>query len=578
MEEARTMFRNVPRTALRMGLLALTCAGSAQATNFPLGPDASVDFDVALTYDAAWRTASQDAKLLADVNGDDGDRNFRRGSMINNRLAAVVDIDAHYKDFGVFLRPRAYYDWAYTGRNDNDSPATNNNGPANGGPNADNNAFTDKTRDLHGRKAELLDGFVYGKGNLGGANVVGRLGRQVVSWGESLFLQGGISSAQSPVDATAANVPGVELKNIFLPVGQAYAQLGKWGGVSLAGYYQWEWRKTRLDESGAYFNYQDMIDDAGHRILVPVGAIGQTLTIDRTQDKHPRNSGQWGVAMRYLAEGLNNTEFGAYFLNYHEKIPMLVGRAGGGSFSKPFGSWANAPVGGGFTLGQVEGSGLPGTPQAGTSAQLNFVDTFSYHLEYPEDVKLVGASFSTVLGGANVAGEVSYRHGYPVMIADANPANLFGFTHQKANVIQAQVSGIYVFGASPLWDACTFTGEVGFNRVNGINGFFQDQTGTPYKSNDKFAWGYVTRFAFDYYQVFKGTDMQFHVTYNGNPKGNSSVPGTFAQGQDRLGIGLDFTARSVYKFGVAYTTYLGSPGRNPRADRDFVSLNLKYTF
>lgn len=574
----RTMKRNAPWTALCSGLLALTCAGPAQATNLSLGPDASVDFDVTLNYGAAWRTGSQDAKLLADVNGDDGDRNFRRLSMINNRVGAVAEVDAHYNDFGFFVRPRAYYDWAYTGRNDNDSPATNNNGPANGGPNAANNQFTDKTRDRHGRKAEILDAFVYGKGKLAGTDAVVRVGRQVVSWGESLFLQGGISSAQSPLDATAANVPGVELKDIFLPVGQVYGQLGKWAGFSLAGYYQWEWAKTRLDESGAYFNYQDMIDDAGHRILVPVDAIGQTLSIDRTQDKRPRNSGQWGVALRYLAESLNNTEFGLYYLNYHEKIPMLVGVPGGGSFSKPFGSWANMPVGGGFTLGQVEG--LPGAPPAGTSASLNYVDTFGYHLLYAEDVKLLGASFSTVLGGANVAGEVSYRDGYPVMVADANPANLLGFNYQKANVLQAQVSGIYVFGGGPLWNACTFTGEVGFNRVNGIGGasFYQDGTGYPYKSNDRFAWGYVARFAFDHYQVFRGTDMQSHITYAGNPKGRSSVPGTFAKGQDSVGVGLDFTARSAYKIGVGYTAFLGGPRSNPKADRDFASLNLKYTF
>lgn len=577
---ARTMIRNAHWTVPGAALLALAHAGSAQATNLSLGPDASLDVDVALTYGAAWRAGSRNPKLIADVNGDDGNRNFGRGSMINNRLGAVVDVDAHYKDFGFFLRPRAYRDAAYSGRNDNDSPATNNSGPLNGGPNADNNQFTREARDRHGRRAEILDAFAYGKGRIGGTDVVGRVGRQVVSWGESLFLQGGISSAQSPLDATAANVPGVELKDIFLPVGQVYGQFGKWGGFSLAGYYQWDWKKTRLDESGAYFNYQDMIDDAGRRILVPVDAIGQTLTIDRTQDAHPRKSGQWGVAVRYLAEELNNTEFGLYYLNYHEKIPMLVGKPGGGSFSKPFGSWANMPVGGGFSLGQVEGSGAPGAPPAGTAATLNYVDTYSYNLQYAQNVKLVGASFSTVLGGANVAGEVSYRHGYPVMVADGNPANLFGFTHRKANVLQAQASGIYVFGKSPLWDACTFTGEVGFNRVNGIAGgnFYQDRTGSPYKSNDRFAWGYVARFAFDYYQVLGGTNLQVPVTFYGNPKGRSSVPGTFAKGQDSLDVGLDFTMRSAYKLGLHYTTFLGGAGSNPKADRDFVSLNLKYTF
>ncbi|MBI5443159.1 MAG: DUF1302 domain-containing protein [Deltaproteobacteria bacterium] len=559
------------KAAVSLAFWLVVSAGPAEALKFTLGPDAGFDCDVALTYGAAWRTEGQDSKLLADVNGDDGDRNFDKWSMVNNRLGAVVDLDLHYKKFGFFLRPRAYYDFAYSGSNDNDSPATNNNGPANGGPLTDNNEFVKETKDRHGRKAEILDAFAYGKGSLGSTELVGRLGRQVVSWGESLFLQGGISSAQSPLDATAANVPGVELKDIFLPVGQGYTQIGKWGGLSLAGYYQWEWDKTRLDESGAYFSSADMIDDAGNHILVPVAEIGQTLTIDRTSDEHPRDSGQWGVALRYLADWLKNTEFGAYYVNYHEKIPMLIGKAGGGSFSQPFGSFQNLPVAPGVTLGQVDPA---------TAAQLDFVDTFSYHLEYAEDVKLYGASFSTVLGGANVAGEFSYRHGLPVKVKDANPANILGFTYQEANVIQAQLSGIYVFGGGSLWDNCTFTGEAGFNRVNGIgsDAFFTDKTGYPFKSNDKFAWGYVAKFAFDYYQVLTGLDLQVPVTYRGNVNGVSSVPGTFAEGQDSLGVSFDFTYQGVYKIGIGYTGFFGGHHKNPKADRDFVSMNLKYTF
>ena len=36
-----------------------------------------------------------------------------------------------------------------------------------------------------------------------------------MSWGESLFIANGISSAQSPLDLTKANIPGTELKDIF---------------------------------------------------------------------------------------------------------------------------------------------------------------------------------------------------------------------------------------------------------------------------------------------------------------------------------------------------------------------------
>jgi len=167
-----------------------------------------------------------------------------------------------------------------------------------------------------------------------------------------------------------------------------------------------------------------------------------------------------------------------------------------------------------------------------------------------------------------------------VKVKDPNPANILGFTYREANVIQAQVSGIYVMPVTFLWDNCTFTGEAGFNRVNGISSgdFYQDRTGYSFKSNDKFAWGFVTKFSFDYYQVLTGLDLQVPITYKGNVNGISSVPGTFAEGQDSLGLSFDFTYQGVYRFGAGYTTYLRGHDKNPKADRDFVSVNLKYTF
>jgi len=37
--------------------------------------------------------------------------------------------------------------------------------------------------------------------------------------------------------------------------------------------------------------------------------------------------GQYGFAAHYFAAGLNDTEFGFYFLNYHSRLPLLSGPA-----------------------------------------------------------------------------------------------------------------------------------------------------------------------------------------------------------------------------------------------------------
>src|SRR5258708_29471487 len=84
-----------------------------------------------------------------------------------------------------------------------------------------------KPRKLHGRKAEVLDAFVFGATDVGAARVSGRLGRHTVLWGESLFFgNNAIAGTQSPVDAIkASSVPGSTTKEILMPVGQASGQV-----------------------------------------------------------------------------------------------------------------------------------------------------------------------------------------------------------------------------------------------------------------------------------------------------------------------------------------------------------------
>src|SRR3546814_10898137 len=62
--------------------------------------------------------------------------------------------------------------------------------------------FLDDTRELPGRDAELLDAFVFLRGDVGEASQgTVRLGRHSLIYGESLFYGGnGIANAQGPSD------------------------------------------------------------------------------------------------------------------------------------------------------------------------------------------------------------------------------------------------------------------------------------------------------------------------------------------------------------------------------------------
>ncbi len=213
-----------------IGTSLVAAAGGSLAAPIDVGnPDVELRWDNTVKYSAGIRAGSRSDTLIkfapppadgspgpAALNGDDGDRNFKRGSLTSNRIDLLSELDLVYrKDFGLRVSAAAWYDAVYNRTNANDSPATNNS------LSVPYNEFTEATRKLHGRKAEVLDAFVFGATDVGAARVSGRLGRHTVLWGESLFFgNNAIAGTQSPVDAIkASSVPGSTTKEILMPVG-----------------------------------------------------------------------------------------------------------------------------------------------------------------------------------------------------------------------------------------------------------------------------------------------------------------------------------------------------------------------
>ncbi|RJP36351.1 MAG: DUF1302 domain-containing protein [Desulfobacteraceae bacterium] len=489
---------------------------NSSAFNIGLGDESFLDIDTTLTYGASVRMDDAKDRLLSNVNADDGNRSFEKHDLISNMVKINSDILLEHKNVGAFTRVRAFYDSVYDQKNANDSPATQNNFI--GGSISDHRKFTDDAKDLHRSSVDLLDAFVYGNFYIADRQIDVRAGKQVISWGESLFTQGGISSAQSPVDARMVNSPGVELKDVFMPVGQFYSQIDVISNLAFAGYYQWEWEKTQLNAPGTYFSTSDLLDDGGSFLLFQP-APGMLIPIPRGLDKKPGDDGQWGISLRYLAPELNETEFGLYYINYHEKTPN-------------------------FNLNMAGGN---------------------YFLSYAEDVKLYGASVSSAVGSTNVSGEIAYRQDYPVQVL---PAPLF--MYDKLDIAQGLISVMNIFGPAWFIDNTTFIAEIGMNHVikNNTDKIVADQD----------AWGYQTQIAFDFFSILHRLDLKVPITWKHNPNGVSALAGTFTEGSDSISLKFDFLYDKRISSSLGYTAFVGSPSNQDTADRDFASFNIKYTF
>lgn len=494
--------------AITTSTLLLGLAQNSFAMNFKPAEGITIDWDTTVKYGAIWRAKDQDPALVADPTRDDGNRNFNKGSLVSNRLNVTTEMNINYeRKYGMFARARSYFDDAYHHSNDNDSPATVNH------TSTAYNEFTRATKKIQGDKSEMLDYFVYGNFLIGGNNLNARLGSQVVSWGESLFVAGGISTAQSPADATQLSIPGVELKDIFLPTQQLLLQYNLNDTMSLEGYYQFEWAKSRAPAAGSFFSVIDAVDYGGE-YFAPGFA-------QRGNDKAASDDGQFGLAFRYLAEDLNNTDFGFYYINYHDKLPY-------------------------FNLADMPNS---------------------YSLGYQENIKLYGMSFGTVIGSTNVGAEYSYRDGMAVLGASNNLV--------IANTSQLNISGIHVFGTNPLADDAVLTAEVGYNYVHDV-----DQA--QLASGDKDHWGFGAKLDLTYYNIFPSIDLVIPIIWNhnlaGDTTGDIAVLGTFDDDKDVISIGANFTYQKNLKIEARYTDFIGDASDDLQSDRDFYSISAKYSF
>ncbi len=537
--------RGMRKSALALAVLGLFggLCGEAQAGSVDFGNNTAMQYTVTLNYALGLRLKNPSDSLVngpvspttglpSTINADDGDRNFRSGSLINNRISARLEADLRHDNYGVFVRGDGFYDQAYHHPNDNDSPGTINKA----GPNSE---FSADAKYFQGNRARLLDAYAYGEWRLGGTDLNVRAGRQVVAWGESLFFPN-ISGAQGPADATRANIPGTEVKDILLPVNQGLATLAVTKDLSLLGYYQFQYRPTELDPVGDYFSYTDVVGPGAEFIHAFALAPGVTYKIPRGGDLMPSDFGQWGLGLRYSLGAF--TELGFYQLRYHNKTPSVITNFG--------------PV----TL-------APGAPPA--------ILPTSYNIAYADGIDLTGVSVSSSIGPVNVAGEVSYKDGVPLLVNTAA-----GPTASPGKATQAQVSAIYIVGPSFLAREIDLVGEAVYLHVNGVDAV----GGSTSLSATKNAWAYEGSATFNYPNVFNGWDLAVPLTWAHAVTGTAAVAGAFGSlvghGDQRASVGLTFTYLSRLEVATSYNAFLGSanPATHPLADRDYVALNLKYRF
>lgn len=461
MSHGTTLFK---KTSIALGIVTLVSTKFVSAASWSSG-DWSVSFDSNFSLGTSIRTETRDLSLVGNsnqsqfdwtgynpatnplyspaqvwaqadgaysTNGDLGNLNFDKNNTISTLFKGVHELDLQYQDMGVFLRGMYFYDMELKDKTrDWQNPITAQTQDPCESPTASDELCSD---------VRLLDAFFYSDFYLGDVPVSLRIGQQVISWGESTFIQHGINTI-NPVDVSRALAPGAELKEVFIPIGTVFASFGLTDEFSVSVYYQYEWERSRLPQAGSYFATNDFAGEGGQSsniqlgfsgnpdidldiLLASLNGLGDALRLgadasliglaylanstkvalrgysDSAHDDAD-DDGQYGIKLSYFAENMNETEFGLYLINYHSQRPLISGVAS---------NFTSAAIG--ADLGYIAGQEL--TKDNVTDLQA-FTKT---RFVYPEDIKLYGLSFNTNLGDTALAGEIAYRVDEPLQIDD----------------------------------------------------------------------------------------------------------------------------------------------------------------
>lgn len=585
---------------------------------FEFGDGWQGDLSSNLSLASSWRSHNPDSKLVSPGTGalvgttgtgnapiDEGNLNYKRGDAFSTQFKLISELGIKKGDFGVFVRAKAWYDYAL---NDTDVRVGSQNNGYNDYSLATNSLG--KRRPLSDKGFErlnqfdgvyLLDAYVYDTYEVAGEPLQMRLGNQVVNWGESLFIQG--LNQINPIDVPSFRKPGAQVKEVFLPVPILFASqsLGEWGG--LEAFYQFKWENSPVEAGcGNYWGIfpgsisaspgtcNQAIGLAGSNAMS--NAVGAYLPI--VKGKKAKDSGQFGVAYRTYLDSIES-ELGLYAMKVHSRMPVVS---------------------------VVQG---PSSTLIPVSAMW----------EYPEDIKVFGASLAGNFKGWSVAAELSHHRDVPAQI-DGNDLLMSGLAatgaltgtpvaigpygqgamalggtgyqqgFTRTNKTQLQFNTIKVGRGVLSADQYLLVGEVGFQWNDLDLGSDDLRYGRAFIfgpgehptygpgacalgninkegcKNDgyvtRFAWGYRLRGELTYNNVLDtGISVTPSVFWSHDVKG-WSVDSQFAEDRMALGVGAKFSFDKKYTLDLSVTEFNRNAKYDPLRDRGFYSAAFSVSF
>lgn len=551
-----------PRAVLG-GTFAATLMLAAPAMAIEIktdNPDLSVRWDNTIRANVGVRTDKPDTRILNNPTYDESDGKFGRGDLVTKRLDLLTELDVNYKNsFGARISGAGWYDDAYS------DTSVRSTVPGFASSYFNNQYNSTVKRYTRGPSGEVLDAFVWANFRVADKPANLKVGRHTNYWGEAFLLGAhAISYSQSPVDGVkAVTSPGIELKEVFLPLGQIYLKYQPTPSLSLAAQYFTEWKPSRLPYGGTYFGPADPFFEGPDRL--PVDPAGNSLL--HAPSVKPKNSGNFGLSAKMNLEDIEST-VGAYYRRFDDYNPW---------FSPNFTNFVAIP-------------GVGTVPTA-------------WQLVYPKKVEMLAASFARVVGPVSVGAEVSYRMNGALNAAGMNPVDNQG---PRGDTWHALINGVYLLPKTPLADTGSLVAELAYSRLQKVNSneAFYQRAGSaacvnPFGGRGDKSDGCSTKdylgmavlFTPQYLQVAPSLDVELPMSLTYGLRGNAPSSGGGKEGELSWSVGVKATYAQKHEFSLLYadtrarskydpsgSVLVGGSGSTGTTDRGWLALTYKTSF
>lgn len=543
----------------RAMLAAAVAAGmgsmsSAYAIAIDTGnPDWGIRWDNTVRYNLGFRAESPDSGLSNSASYDESNSKFDKGDIVTNRIDILSELEVVYqRSHGFRVSAAGWYDDAYR-----DTDVETNGTVHYGGgvwapsvPSYSGGKYSGHTKRWHhGPSGEILDAFVFTNFDVSEVPVGVRAGRHNIFWGESVFFAGhGVANQQGPIDGRkAVSSPGIEARELYLPLNQVSAQASLTPDLSIAGQYFLEWEPTRAPEGGTFLASGDVALAGPDQLPVPTPFGIVPLPIGDAVK--PDDRGNWGVSARWLTD---IGDIGFYYREYDEYSP-----------------WSLAV-------------------QNGTARYV-----------YAEDNKLIGLSWAGTHWGTSIGAELSYRHD-SALASTGLDANRDGARGDTLHMVVNATKGLAPNG---IWDTGIILGEIAFAHLLDVNSNPQLFNGEGYgcpDGRDK-DWGCATKnyiaaavnFQPEWVNVADNLNLVGVFSLNMGLYGNAAAGGGNGEGGYTAKAGVKGVYARNFQLELAYNAYggkthsqdfpegravIGVGSQGSMDDRDWVSLTASYAF